>query len=117
MEPGANDNAALRRAAEYGHVRVVKLLCELPLERGVEPGANDNQALQQAAECGHMNIVHYLCKLPPERGVDPRANDNQALRAAKAKGRAHCCFHDHALGWTILRNCVYHHEYSEFYLY
>jgi len=48
-----------------GHVEVVRLLLDLPLERGVNPAANDNLALRTAREIGHTEIV----RLPPDRGV------------------------------------------------
>ena len=38
VNPGADDNYAIRWAAANGHVDVVRLLCELPGDRGVNPG-------------------------------------------------------------------------------
>jgi len=45
VNSAAIDNAALRCACEIGHTEIVRLLLDLPLDRGVDPAANDNAAL------------------------------------------------------------------------
>ena len=69
MDLGVDDNEAVRWAARIGHTDIVKILCSLPLERGVNPGANDNEAVRMAVRNGHTDIVKVLCSLPLERGV------------------------------------------------
>ena len=60
-----------RSAASNGDVDVVRLLCELPGDRGVNPGAGDNYAILSAAANGHVDVVRYLCELPGDRSVRP----------------------------------------------
>ncbi len=72
-------NEWLLTAAQWGHVDVVRYLCELPLIDGVFPDVENNAALIDASECGHLEVVRYLCELPLDRGVDPGANNNEAL--------------------------------------
>jgi hypothetical protein len=74
-------------ACEKGQTEIVRLLIDLPIERGVNPGANDNAALQRACEKGQTEIVRLLLDLPVERGVNPGANDNAALQRACEKGQ------------------------------
>lgn len=67
----------------------VRLLCELPEERGVDPAASDNRALEEAIEIGRLDIVRYLCELPTSRGVNPGGLDSYALQLAVSKGHLH----------------------------
>ena len=55
------------RACTDGHTEIVRLLLDLPLERGVHPDANDNQPLQLACANGFIEIVRLLLELPLER--------------------------------------------------
>lgn len=84
VNPAANDNYALRYAAENGYVGVVKELLALPLDRGVNRDAL-NTALQKAAFNGHVRVVKELLALPLDRGVAPYALNN-ALRASARDG-------------------------------
>ena len=74
VNPNAEDNygsTPLDRAAQEGHVEIVKIL----LERGANPNAKDNKGstpLHNAAQEGHDEIVKILL----ERGADPRIADN-----------------------------------------
>jgi len=61
---------------------MVRLLLDLPLERGVNPAVNDNQALKNACICGFTDIVRLLLDLPLDRGV----NNNDAFRSASEIG-------------------------------
>ncbi len=72
------------RAAEQGHLDVVKYLCELPLDRNVKPGAHDCGALRTAVRNGHLPVAKYLCTLR-DRNVRPAACRYDVLEAA-AKG-------------------------------
>ena len=62
LERGANvhaqDDRALRRAAEYGHKSIVELL----LRAGANVHARDDYALRWAAEYGHKEVVELLLK-------------------------------------------------------
>jgi hypothetical protein len=46
----------LSKAAEFGHIKVVKHL----VEQGADIHTRDNAALRKAAELGHTEIVNYL---------------------------------------------------------
>jgi ankyrin repeat protein len=85
-DPNTQDNYAIRRASEKGHLGVVKLLLDLDLKRGVDPAANDNYAVRLASTNGHLGIVKLLLDLGPERGVDPAAKENFAIRSASKNG-------------------------------
>jgi hypothetical protein len=52
VDPTANNNDAVRKAAENGHVEVVWALLKWkgPSEVWVDPTANDNKAVQKAAK-------------------------------------------------------------------
>jgi len=69
-----------------GHTEIVRLLIDLPLNRGVDPGARDKKAFRTACERCHTEIVRLLFDLPLNRGVNPAARDNEALRSACANG-------------------------------
>lgn len=84
---GINDNAAdaLKRAAVYGRVGVVRYLCEgRPeyLHDNRLPSVEDNAALRLAAAFGHVGVVRYLCHLADDYGINPAACRNSALRSA-----------------------------------
>jgi ankyrin repeat protein len=83
-KPASCDNLPLVRAAEQGHLDVVKYLCELPLDRNVKPGAHDCHALRVAVRNGHLPVVKYLCTLR-DRNVRPLACCYDVWEAA-AKG-------------------------------
>ena len=52
----ADDDYALRWAAEYGHLDVVRYL----IERGADVHAGDDWALGWASRNGHLDVVKYL---------------------------------------------------------
>jgi len=79
-------------ACRDGHTEVVRLILDLPLERGVDPTARDNEALRHASLNGNTEIVRLLLALPPDRGVNLSARDNEALRHACVR---HACYHGH----------------------
>jgi len=81
-----SDTNAFRTACALGRIGIVRLLLELPLEKGVEPAANDNFALLHASTRAHTEIVRLLLDLPLNRGVDPAVGDNSALRSACYQG-------------------------------
>ena len=53
----ADDNYALRLAAEYGHVDVLKWLHETFGLTDVDARADDNYALRYAAENVHLDVL------------------------------------------------------------
>jgi ankyrin repeat protein len=85
INPSAYGNQAFRTACARGCIDVVRLLLDLPLERGVDPAANDNYAFRFACENGQTEIARLLLDLPLERG--PTAADNHALKYARKYGR------------------------------
>ena len=56
-DPGADQNCALRKAAQNGHAEIVRFL--LGDER-VDPSVNDNWAKKWASENGHTEVVRFL---------------------------------------------------------
>ncbi|KAJ3281701.1 hypothetical protein HK104_011321, partial [Borealophlyctis nickersoniae] len=69
---------ALCRAADGGHLDIVKLL----LDEGVDLHAHCDEALSAAAENGHLEVVSLLL----ERGVDLHARGDEAFRVAASWG-------------------------------
>jgi hypothetical protein len=80
VDPSADDNQALRLAAENGHLEIVKLLLS---DARVDPSTPNNLALVYASERGHLEIVKLLLK---DDRVDPSAQNNTALFLASEKG-------------------------------
>jgi hypothetical protein len=80
VDPSANDNYAVRLAAEKGHLAIVERLLR---DKRVDPSALDNYAVGCAAREGHLAVVERL--LDDER-VDPSADDNYAVRCAADNG-------------------------------
>jgi len=74
-------------ACTRGHTEIVRLLLDLPWERGVDPSARDNKSLRFASRHGHTEIVRMLLNLPLDRGVNPEAYENEALRVACYRGQ------------------------------
>ena len=57
IDPSANNQCAIRWAAEYGHLQVVETLFQDPR---VDPSINDQYAIRSASEYGHLQIVETL---------------------------------------------------------
>ena len=76
VDASAQNNAAIIRAAESGHLEFVKYLSTLP---NVDASARNNWAIICAAHFGHLEVVEYLSKLPK---VDASAQDNLAIMDA-----------------------------------
>jgi hypothetical protein len=76
IDPGANNNEAIREASKNGHTKVVELLLK---DRRVNP----NEALRDASKNGHIKVVKLLLK---DRRVNPTVNNNEALREANKNG-------------------------------
>ena len=67
----AQDNYAIRYAAEYGHLDVVKYLMEGVDEKyGIDPASENNWTIQCAASNGHLDVVKYLMHLDSKYGID-----------------------------------------------
>jgi ankyrin repeat protein len=81
VDPAADNNYAIRWAAEKGRTVIVRLLLSDPR---VNPGVEDNYAIAQAAERGHTEIVRLFLGDPR---VDPAADDNYAIRWAAIHGQ------------------------------
>ena len=75
----SDDNLSFRLAAQNGHVKIVQMLLDQPLSRGVDPSAGDNDAFVQAVQNGHVEVVQALLQ---SRRVDPNARNNFAMRHA-----------------------------------
>jgi hypothetical protein len=113
----ADSNAAVKWAVWYGHLQVVKYLCEqgahidyelvdfsasngdvTMIQYLVEKGADvDDQALVEAAINGQIDVVRYLVE---EQRLDPRANDDEAFRMAVT------CRQVHVMEFFIERGCI-----------
>jgi len=74
----ANDDLALRWAAENGHLDVVKFL----VKEGADIHVFDELALRWAAENGHLDIVKFLVS----KGANIHAENDEALRLAVVNG-------------------------------
>ena len=74
----ANDDLALRWAAENGHLDVVKFL----VKEGADIHVFDNIVLRWAAKNGYFKIVKYLVK----EGANIHAENDEALRWATREG-------------------------------
>jgi ankyrin repeat protein len=81
LDPGFNQQFALRRASCHGYVDIVKLLLCDPR---VDPAVLDNAALVAACENGHAPVVKLLLADPR---VDVAANGNCAFRVACRAGQ------------------------------
>lgn len=73
-------NYFFMRAAEQGHIDLVKLLATIP---AVEPTRSSNYALCIASARGNIDLVKFLVTLP---GVTPDADNNYPLRIAVRQG-------------------------------
>jgi hypothetical protein len=82
VENGANihadDDEALRLSASIGHIDVVKFL----VENGADIHAIDDWALQLSAENGHIDVVKFLL----ENGADIHARNDYALSLSAENG-------------------------------
>ena len=74
----ANNDGALRWAAENGYLEIVKYL----VDNGADLHAGDDYALRLAALNGYWEIVKYLV----DNGADIHASDGCALRLAARNG-------------------------------
>ena len=59
----SRDNYALRWAARYGHLDVVKWLVSTFNLNADDVRSWNNWALRWAAERGHLDVVKYLCEI------------------------------------------------------
>ena len=73
IDPGVNNNGAIREASSKGYIEIVRLLLK---DERVDPGDNNNQAIRWATYKDYIEIVRLL--LEDER-VDPSADDNAAI--------------------------------------
>lgn len=80
FDPSADDNYAIKWAAERGNIAVVKLLLKDPR---VGPSICDDEAIQLAAKNGHITVVELLLK---DKRVDPSAGHDWAIRLAAGNG-------------------------------
>jgi hypothetical protein len=80
VDPTADNNDAIRRAAEFGHLAVVERLLQCP---GVDPTAVEDYAIRWAAEFGHLAVVERLLQC---EGVDPTVHYNVPICEAAWNG-------------------------------
>ena len=80
IDPGTDNNCAIRCASEMGHTEIVKLLLNDPR---VDPSADDNYAIQWASLKGYTEVVRLLLNDPR---VNPNDNNKNAMRWASLKG-------------------------------
>ena len=79
IDPEDNRNEALRIAAKYGYVDIVKLLFKV----GVKAIYSDNCAIRIASFYGNITLVEFLLKEPK---VDPTDCVNESLSYAYKNG-------------------------------
>jgi len=73
-------------ACVNGHTEIVRMILDLPLDRGVDPADHDNLPLQYACDNGHTEVARILLDLPEDRGVEPSYDDSCVLRNACEHG-------------------------------
>ena len=83
-DPSVDNNLAIRRACDNGHLDVVKYLMSLPGK--IDPSSENNYSIIMASLNGHLEVVKYLISLPKEYGIDPSANNNEAIILASKYG-------------------------------
>lgn len=76
VDPGTENNRAIRRAALRGYADVVERLIK---DRRVDPSDDEDAAIRFASERGHVQVVNILLR---DKRVDPSARDNYAVRMA-----------------------------------
>ncbi len=86
IDPSLDNNWAIRKASENGYTSVVKLLLDLPIERGVDPSVDNNWAIESASINGFYEIVKLLSELGLERGVNPSSDNNFTIKHTSANG-------------------------------
>ena len=82
VDPSAEDDEAIRVAAENGHTEVVRRLLD---DNRVDPAAMDNYAIRVAAANNHPKVLELFLKLDDDR-VDPGAANNIAIGNAADNG-------------------------------
>lgn len=80
IDPTANDNAAIRCAAQLGHTEIVSILLA---DLRVNPASRHNFPIRWASENGHAEVVKLLLA---NKRVNPADCENYALRKASKKG-------------------------------
>lgn len=76
FNPGSHHNYGLCQAAQYGQVKIVKLLLKDPR---VDPSDEENYPLRKSASNGHLPVVRELLKHPK---VDPGSRNFSAYYRA-----------------------------------
>ena len=80
VDPGAQDNYAIRLASQKGHLEIVRILLQ---DCRVDPGAAYNYAIRFASKKGHLEIVRLLLQ---DSRVNPCAECNESIRWASENG-------------------------------
>ena len=80
IDVSANNNYAIRYAAENGYADIVKLLLK---DKRVDPAAGYNYAIRYAAANDHYDVVKLLLK---DKRVDPSAQYNEIIKKLLRRG-------------------------------
>jgi hypothetical protein len=80
IDPSFNDDYALRRVSQSGHVAIVRALLT---DARVDPSSLNNDALVLATWNNRVDVVEVLLKHPR---VDPAVDDNFVVRSAATEG-------------------------------
>ena len=80
VDPAAQSNAAIRRAAQIGPFEMVRMLVHTGR---VDPAAGENAPIRIAVRSGKVEIAEFLLA---HTRVDPTDNDNQAIISAVNSG-------------------------------
>ena len=73
VDPSEDNNIAIKRASNDGHLEVVKLLLKDPR---VDPSAQDNCAIRWASDDEHLEVVELLLKDPRVQVKSYELNQN-----------------------------------------
>ena len=80
MDPNADDQSAIWRAIQRGHLPIVHLVLN---DERVDPSVHYQEVIRMASCAGHVDVVERLLR---DDRVDPSPDDQYALRWASANG-------------------------------
>jgi serine/threonine-protein phosphatase 6 regulatory ankyrin repeat subunit B len=82
MNPEVRDGSPLQKATEHGHIEIVKLLLESPVEVNIKNDVG-NTALIDGSRGGHLGIVRLLLNHDQDVDVKNNAGDTALMDASR----------------------------------
>jgi ankyrin repeat protein len=102
----SNNDYAVRRASEYGHIQVVKYLISV----GADIHENNDIAVQWTSSYGHLEIVKYLVSV----GANIRCKKDISVQWASSNGHLEVVEYLISLGADISKITENHKKYFLF---